>query len=257
MNLQLPGPFSIPVNFTTLLPEIPSAPVVFPISSTQHSIAIGWSQVDCHGAPCTEFKVRGVCLNTSKAIECISQANHCNVTNLQPDSFVLLNVSASNVLGTNWSTSERFHSESTHATIATEITDLVAKDVRSTSLLWNWNPPLSDGGSQITSYEVVVNYSLNSFKSVCKTWFPLECNASNLNGSSIYCAKVRATNGVGLSAWSNKSCSITTQPTAPGKAFIQRTPIFDNGTVLQVRLGDNYQFHFYEAVIGCAFNGWF
>ena len=199
---------------------VPSAPTGVAVTSGTGKVTVEWTAPAANGSPITSYTVQAYdsAGNAVSGATCTISAptTTCDVTsNLAAGSSYTFKVVATNAAGTG---SASTASTSAAINAAPSVPRNVTATSSNGSATVSWDAPSDNRGSAVTGYTVTAYTSGNVVAGTCTATAPTEtCSVTGLTNGDAYTFKVTATNGIGTSAQSNASSTVTpsTVPGAP------------------------------------------
>ena len=214
------GPWSDSTFFTAPA-AVPGAPSIVSITPSTRQLTVVWSAPSSDGgADIDSYDVRHR-VSPSGSYTTINPATSGALTytilNLVGGETYDVQVRAVNSAGNGaWSTEDMGTTPSTVPGAPTNV-DLTADE---DSIAVTWSAPSSDGGQNISGYDVRYRIQNQSWTTIDPaTAGTRSYTIENLSAGETYDVQVRAVNSVGNSAWSTTE-SATTSTTIPGKPTI-------------------------------------
>jgi Fibronectin type III domain len=194
---------------------IPGAPIIGSSVAGNASATVGWTPPTSNGgAPITGYIVTALDVATNNVVGTVTVAGNvisATVTGLANGTAVSLQVQATNQLGTG--PASGLSNAVTPAATSPDAPTIGTATAADASASLTWTPPASDGGSAITSYQVVVSNGSTAPNTV--TDIPaanISTLLTGLTNGTAYTFQVRAVNLLGLGALSAPSNTVTPIP---------------------------------------------
>jgi len=196
---------------------VPGAPTIGTATAGNATASVGWTPPASDGGTAmtgytvTALDGAGVVTGTVTVAGNVTSATVTGLTNGTP---VSLMVSATNVIGSG--PASGLSNAVTPAATAPGAPGIGTATAGDASALLTWTPPASDGGSAISSYEVVVNTGTTVDHTV--TGIAATATSTSLTALSdgtAYNFQVRAVNAVGASILSAPSNAVTPKVALP------------------------------------------
>eukprot|EP00040_Diaphanoeca_grandis_P036011 m.227996 g.227996 ORF g.227996 m.227996 type:complete len:635 (+) comp33533_c0_seq3:107-2011(+) len=255
------GNFSEPNCTHTLSPTVPSSPLdLKPLRTSNLSITLGWVAANRNGDPLDTYTVEyakmatnydqpetpmsllweiGCVVNVDVDVDLATSVHNlsqCVVNSLEQKTKYLFRVQANNSMGYGAfdSPNIQFHVDSVDATAPRPPTNVNISAAGIDALNVTWDV-LNDGGAMVLVNEMQMTANTTSKKySTVYSDFEQQDAVSQLNGSSLYCFRIRAKNSVGTGGWSKEQCFETLTPKAPDDPNIFKVPLNTSSTSITV-----------------------
>ena len=225
----------------------PNTPTGLEIEISGRNIEVNWNAPASGGSPITSYTVQyctGSCTSwSSKTVTGDPPPTSTTLTGLRAGSVYRVRVGATNAAGdSRWSASSSDTTTSTpDAPTITGFTAYLEDDPDTSDTVVprfhklavvEWTAPASDGGSEITGYNVALCVGTNTTCTDTRGSWRTATTASsspailtNLNASTLYYVRVRAVNAAGPSDWSGILQDATPAATEPDPpTFLRATP---------------------------------
>lgn len=205
---------------TTTPAGAPSAPTGVTVTSGTGKVTVEWTAASANGAPVTSYTAQAYDPddNAVSGATCTISApsTSCDVsTNLVAGTAYTFKVTATNAAGAGAASTA---STSAAINAAPSAPRNVTATSANGSAVVSWDAPLDERGSAVTGYTITAYTAGNVAAGTCTATAPTEtCTVTGLSNGVAYTFKASATNGIGTSAQSTASISVTpsTVPNAP------------------------------------------
>jgi uncharacterized repeat protein (TIGR02543 family) len=199
---------------------VPSAPTGVTATSGTGKVTVEWTAPAANGAAITSYTAQAYDPDgnevTGATCTISAPSTSCDVsTNLAAGTAYTFKVTATNAAGTG---SASAASSSAAINAAPSAPRNVTGTASNGSVAVSWDAPSDSRGSAVTGYTVTAYTAGNIVAGTCTATAPTEtCSVTGLTNGQPYTFKVTATNGIGTSAQSTASSTVTpsTVPNAP------------------------------------------